>query len=380
MQTLEVENPHMQIRSKRRNPPGVFEKVPGSGEWWVRYWDAQARKRREKAGTKSAAINLYRKRKTEVLQGRKLPEKFRRPEVSFAELAHDALVYSKREKRTYTGDLLRMDVLLSWFRERPAALITPQEIEAKIGRAIDERKWAASTINHYRSLLSLTYRLGIRNRKVSVNPARDVPHRREDNSRVRFLTPAQESRLREVLLKKCPDHMPELDLALNTGLRMSSMYELTWEEVDLPLRLLHIPRTKNEEPLYLPLNDDAIEALSALLKRGNGMGPVIRNCEGTPLTGCYFWFIPAVREAGISDFKWHDLRHTFASRLRQAGVPLETIAELLGHKSLSMTKRYAHLAAEHLYDAVQRLSAKPSDPTSDTGAEWHREAERATIQ
>ena len=65
-------------RRVRRNPRGVFEKVPGSGEWWIRYWDAQGRKRREKAGTKSNAILLYRKRKTEALQGKKLPEKLRR--------------------------------------------------------------------------------------------------------------------------------------------------------------------------------------------------------------------------------------------------------------------------------------------------------------
>jgi integrase len=74
----------------------------------------------------------------------------------------------------------------------------------------------------------------------------------------------------------------------------------------------------------------------------------VRIRRGNPLTGCHHWFIPAVREAGIRDFKRHDPRHTFASRSRQPGVPLETIAELLGHKSLAMTKRYAHLAAEHL--------------------------------
>ena len=73
-------------RKARRNPRGVYEKVRGSGEWWICFWDAQGRKRREKVGTKSNAILLYRKRKTEALQGKKLPEKLRRATVTFADI------------------------------------------------------------------------------------------------------------------------------------------------------------------------------------------------------------------------------------------------------------------------------------------------------
>jgi len=72
-----------------------------------------------------------------------------------------------------------------------------------------------------------------------------------------------------------------------------------------------------------------------------------------------------VIEAGIKNFRWHDLRHTFASRLRMKGAPLEDIADLLGHKSLTMTRRYAHLGPNKLHAVVSLL--KPSDPTSDTG-------------
>jgi hypothetical protein len=75
---------------------GIFEKKRGSGIWWVRYYDAQSRLRREKAGTKSAAIALYRKRKTEALEGKKLPEKLRRPPTTFMEISRDALKYSEQ--------------------------------------------------------------------------------------------------------------------------------------------------------------------------------------------------------------------------------------------------------------------------------------------
>jgi site-specific recombinase XerD len=76
------------------------------------------------------------------------------------------------------------------------------------------------------------------------------------------------------------------------------------------------------------------------------------------------WFEECVREAKIADFRWHDLRHTFASRLTMAGVSMRTLAELLGHKTLAMVMRYAHLAPAHLRDAVERIAGTPTDPQS----------------
>jgi integrase len=93
--------------------------------------------------------------------------------------------------------------------------------------------------------MSLCYRLGILNRKVASNPARSVTHRREDNSRVRFLTEEEEKKLRNVIEGKWSLHVPELDLAINTSLRKGSQYSLTWDMVDFRGRMLNIPRTKN---------------------------------------------------------------------------------------------------------------------------------------
>ena len=93
---------------------GVFEKMPGSGAWWICYFDQFGRKRREKAGTKSAAILLYRKRKQQALEGKKLPEKLRRPTVGFVEIARDALEYSRTTKvsEAYRIDCWRMETIL----------------------------------------------------------------------------------------------------------------------------------------------------------------------------------------------------------------------------------------------------------------------------
>ena len=118
--------------------------------------------------------------------------------------------------------------------------------------------------------MSLSYRLGILNRKVTTNPARSVTHRREDNNRVRFLTVEEEKKLRKAIETKWASHLAEFDLAINTGLRKGSQYGLTWDMVDWKGRMLNISRTKNEEPIHVPLNDAAVAALRAVIDRGEG--------------------------------------------------------------------------------------------------------------
>ncbi len=184
---------------------GVFEKVPGSGVWWIRYADASGRICREKAGLKQSALNLYRKRKTEVLQGKKLPETRKRV-VSFEELTRDALDYSRAQKshESYRNDQWNSEVLLKWFGRQEAAGISPQEIERKLAELAEGGR-SPATINRYRALLSLIYSVGCRNGKVSVNPARLVRLRKENNARIRYLTADEEKTLRKQIRSLCPD-------------------------------------------------------------------------------------------------------------------------------------------------------------------------------
>jgi site-specific recombinase XerD len=344
----------------RRNPRGVFEKVPGSGEWWIRYNDSNGRYRREKAGSKSVALKLVDKRRTEALQNKKLPERLRRATVPFSEIAKDALTYSKASKLSYRHDSGRMETLLGWFREYPAESITAQDIE----RRFEREKWSPATINRHRALLSLTYRLAIRNGKVKENPARQVRHRLENNARIRFLQPEEETKLRTVIEAACPERLAELELALNTGIRLSEQYGLSWRDISIVRRTLTIQRSKNGATRHVPLNQAALRALEALQVRANGSEFV---CGG--LNTSRRWFDPAVKAAGLQSFTWHCLRHTFASRLVMAGVDIRTVQELMGHKTIGMTVRYSHLAPKHTLAAVERLDApteQPTDTTTDT--------------
>jgi site-specific recombinase XerD len=195
----------------------------------------------------------------------------------------------------------------------------------------------------------------MQNGKVQVNPARLVRQRKENNARIRFLSTEEELVLRRVVEEKYVQHLPELGVALHTGLRLSEQYSLTWDCVDFGRRTLTIPLSKNGAMRHVPLNDEALSALKEARLCSNGEPHVFLNRYGKRLSSPREWFEPAVRAAGLNDFTWHCLRHTFASRLVMAGVDLRTVQELMGHKTIQMTVRYAHLAPKHQLAAVQRL-------------------------
>jgi site-specific recombinase XerD len=141
---------------------------------------------------------LYRKRKQQVLEGVKLPEKLRRRVVPFTEIAKDTLEYSKSTKveEAYRIDGWKIETFLTWFRGRSAEEMTPQDIERKLTTLADAGLKPA-TLNRYRTLLSLIYSLAIRNGKLLSNPVRKVKRRKENNERVRFLEEREELALRE---------------------------------------------------------------------------------------------------------------------------------------------------------------------------------------
>ena len=168
-----------------------------------------------------------------------------------------------------------------------------------------------------------------------------------------------------LLAPNAPSEAPLTMKLVSTAPGAPPEYGLTWGMVDSKGRMLNIPRTKNKEPVHVPLNDAAVAALRVVQARGDGRGRVFQSAKTRgPLENGRHWFDDAILEAGIKNFRWHDLRHIFASRLRMKGAALEDIADLLGHKSLTMTRRYAHLGPNKLHAVVSLL--KRGDPRSDT--------------
>jgi site-specific recombinase XerC len=246
---------------------GLFEKIRGSGTWWIRYTDSAGRYRREKVGAYGLAEKLLARRRGEAVTGIKLPETLRRKFVSFVELADDAIAYVKGKYARPATDVARLELLKGLFAGA-ADTIKPKDIKRVLDALTEKNHWSPSTKNHYQNLVSLAYRLGIENEKVEVNPARAVRREKEDNNRVRFLTPDEEKKLRDAIRSKpqWAEHEVEFDLALHTGLRRSSMYiGLVWENVNLVARAFTIPHTsmKNDEDITLPVNVRAGMATAA---------------------------------------------------------------------------------------------------------------------
>ncbi len=158
-------------------------------------------------------------------------------------------------------------------------------------------------------------------------------------------------------------------VAMHTGLDRGVQFALRWSQVDLQTRTINAERRKGRRegavPVVVPINDALLAVLRALPSRLRGEW-VFPNADGSgPLDGREFdrlVFRPALKRAGIRDFRWKDLRHTFAPRLRMTGSDTGTIRDLLGHTSDRMTKRYAHAVPGLLHAAVQRLADAPAAP------------------
>ncbi|MGH8659340.1 MAG: phage integrase [Gammaproteobacteria bacterium] len=189
------------------------------------------------------------------------------------------------------------------------------------------------------------------------------PLRTDDNRIVRYLSEEEEHRLRAALAARDSrrrerahryvDYLtPAVLIAMNTGLRQAELLGLVWASIDFGRRVLTVrgASAKSGKARHIPLNDEALDTLAAWRKQN-------AHCAVFPVTYIKRAWTTLRRAAALHNFRWHDLRHHFASRLVMAGVDLNTVRELLGHSDLKMTLRYAHLSPDHKAAAVARLNA-----------------------
>ncbi|MEK6714020.1 MAG: site-specific integrase [Nitrospirota bacterium] len=153
-------------------------------------------------------------------------------------------------------------------------------------------------------------------------------------------------------------------VALNTGMRRAELFNLRWHDIDFNKGIIHLLRTKNGEKREIPMNQ-AVNTAITKARKHPGSEYVFCTKTGNCYTDIRKPFARSLKRAGIADFRFHDLRHTFASQLAMASVDLNTIRELMGHKSMRMTIRYAHLSSNHKNHAVDLLN-ECLDTTIDT--------------
>ena len=333
---------------------GVYEREQGSGIWWIRY-EVEGKPKREKVGRRSDAIALYQKRKADLRIGLKLPDNLRQRAVSVGELGRDAIQWykdhSKRDVYTFSN---RMELIIRELGGRSADSLKPKEIEDWLAR---HTEWSPATKNRYKTVLSKAFQLALKSDRVTRNPARLVERRNEGDGRIRYLRADEEKRLKVAIKRRCPGHLPALVFALHTGLRKSEQFNLEWKDIDFDRRVIIVPHPKNDRSREVTMSDTCHKVLKDLFKGRPNDGRVFLSdrYKKQPISNVRKAFDSALTEAKILDFTWHCLRHTFITRLVQAGVDLRTVQYLAGHQSLAMTGRYAHFAPGLNEAAVKRL-------------------------
>jgi len=219
-----------------------------------------------------------------------------------------------------------------------------------------------ATVTRYMAHLSHAFTVAVQEWEwLDASPMQKVRKPQKNNARVRFLDDTE----RECLLRACRESLcpylyPVVVIALSTGARYSEVMHLRWKDIDLERGIARLEHTKNRDRRALPLTHHALEVVrelrdqhkrtdtDLLFPRADGQAPIELRKHWNR----------AVREAGIEDFRFHDLRHTAASYLAMNGATLAEIADVLGHRTLQMVKRYAHLSDQHTASVVERMNRR----------------------
>lgn len=370
---------------------GVYEKNPGSGVWYVRY-RLNGKLVRKSIGTQRAAIDYHRKVKVLIRSGEgfvpatakgtpKTDTQLAKASasgsggVTVSELCSDLLKHIAARPDAYRDQVnppRRIEAIRAKFGSRAAESIRPFEISDWL----DGMNRKPATINKMKSTLSSLYQHGKLRDKVKVNPARDVKQLNVGGGVIRFLTPEEETRLRNVLSAQMENksdlwqykedqvrhRICELDVALGTGMRKGEQYGLQWQDVDFQNRQIVLSQTKNGTARIVYMIDDVFAAFETLRDLARGRcekGQDLKPSDPVfAIEGNKKWWGTALTEAKITNMRWHDLRHTFCSRLAQNGASLKIIQEAAGHKTIQMSSRYAHLDQSNLRSAMAVLNRK----------------------
>ena len=276
-------------------------------------------------------------------------------------------IISQNTKRSYAHSLKH---LLPVFAEIPLKKITSERIERYMNERETEGASPAS-INREFSLLSVAFNNAIKWKWGKDNPCKDIEKLPEDNQRIKYLSATEVTKL----YAKLPGYLkPIVTVARFTGLRISNILELTWDKVDLFRKVIIIGKTKNGEPLGIPMTNTVFKTLKGLAKIRRINSKLVFPSETGKKRSRHnvsSAFKKACKRAGIEDFRFHDLRHDFGSNLVQRGISIYSVKELMGHKDVRTTQRYAHLSPDKLKvdiavldKPMTQIPHKPLQPTS----------------
>jgi len=279
--------------------------------------------------------------------------------ITFEELAGHYVENYRGQKCFETFKRAHVMTLLDVFGRRPLSKITYLDLEKLRNNRKLTPTWkgtvrADASVNREMAVLKHMLNKAVEWGMLEVNPFRKGSSLmlKENNKRMRFLSEGEVA----ALLRESPDHLrPIVQTALLTGMRSGEILTLTWDQVRDGI--IYLTETKSNKGRQIPVNG-SLEIILKELRRRYQLRSSYVFCkeDGSRYGSVKTAFGSACRRAGITGFRFHDLRHTFASHMVMAGVDMKTLQEILGHADIKMTMRYAHLSPGHLREAVQAVN------------------------
>lgn len=354
-----------------RKDRGLLSKSESSGRaiWYVRLYHEGRERRFGSFSNKTKAREFYEKAKLEQKEGRFFPERYQHGGYERVEIVIDRylLTITAKKSKTQVDEKhfgkwwkqffhgLRLNgVTMHALEEARQTLLKTVVAEGKGGGP--NKFMTPQRVNRYMAWLRHVLNSVVREGKLASNPVLKLKMYKEPKGKTRFLSMEEE----KVLLDKLgPIYGSWARLAILIGLRQGEQFNMQWKDVDLERGIITLPNTKAGGVQYAHLNDEAMAILRGLdtWQRSKWVFP--SENPATPMDARNFYtrvWMPAVKKAGIEWSTWHDLRHTFASRLAMTGHNEGTIAALLRHSTTLLVKRYAHLSPSYLKAAVQGVA------------------------
>ncbi len=320
--------------------------------YWVDYTGPDGRRARHSANTtsKTEAEAILASLVTKVREG-KFFDTRTETRTRFKDLLERARRYEEKIGRRSLDGFYKhyFNILERFFGEKYLEEINPALVEEfQFARAGEVSK---STANRSLAALRKVFNLGIRWGLVKANPVKQVEFFKEPRGRIRFLEKPEQ----EALLGQCQGRLKDVVLvALRTGMRRGELLGLRKKDVDFQKGFIYLERTKSGQHRQIPIIPEVRAVLSRLAFGLTDEEPLFRNRLGKPYRDLRTPFQNAMARAGIRDFRFHDLRHTYASDLVMAGVDIFTVSKLLGHSSVQTTMIYAHLSPDHHQAEMER--------------------------
>jgi integrase len=355
IQESSTENKTTESKKHRKKIPGIYQR----GKCWQVDTFYKGFRLRERCATPEMAEQNLRKMKTLVDEGRWLDKK-RESIETIGDLSKRYLKWCEdiRQKDLNTKKQ-RIGVIVAKIgKETPLVAVTRATIEgyqAERLSSLSRRNtpMKPATVNRelaaFKHMLTKAVEWGM----LEKNAAKGVTLSKENNRRLRYLTPDEY----QALLEACPASTIRqiLIVAVNTGMRIGEVLKLRWEYVKLRECRIEITVQKNGEFSTVPLSAAVVEALSSIPRRVDSVYVFPGKDPDKPLYYPRRQFEKALAAAGLADVTFHTLRHTAASHMVMAGVDLATVQEIMRHKTIAMTLRYAHLSPANKKSAVDAL-------------------------